>query len=137
MAKAKAVAPSVEFFLWRYLSHARSMQDGVTGATHAFFPDAFDTSRALTILNMHGYQASPAKMLKKFEVDDSVQTFDERLPTRVTSISVNCNVLNSILRSPHPSMFTSQITKIVRFICGRWDPEGHFVDHWVGYHNVA
>ncbi|KAA8645203.1 uncharacterized protein ATNIH1004_009420 [Aspergillus tanneri] len=107
-----------------------SMQDGVTGATHAFFPDAFDTSRALTILNMHGYQASPAKMLKKFEVDDSVQTFDERLPTRVTSISVNCNVLNSILRSPHPSMFTSQITKIVRFICGRWDPEGHFVDHW-------
>lgn len=128
------------------------LQDGVTGASedtpsntahsnlgliscsaHIWFPDADDTSRALTALNLHGYQLNPASMAEKFEVDHCFQTFDARMPNRVESVSVNGNVLNSLLHSPDPSAFTSQIEKVATYMCGRWNPDGKFQDHWVSH----
>ncbi|KAJ5963616.1 Terpenoid cyclases/protein prenyltransferase alpha-alpha toroid [Penicillium vulpinum] len=108
----------------------RNLENGVTGATVEFLPDADDTSRALTALNLHGYQISPAAMVEKFEVDQCFETFDARMPNRVKSVSVNGNVLNSLLHAPDPSAFTSQIEKIAKFMCGRWNTDRKFEDHW-------
>lgn len=80
---------------------------------------------------MHDYQISPAAMAEKFEVDQCFETFDTRMPNRVKSVSVNGNVLNSLLHAPDPSAFSPQIEKIARFICGRWRADGKFEDHWV------
>ncbi|OGM44900.1 hypothetical protein ABOM_006120 [Aspergillus bombycis] len=108
----------------------RSLNGGVIGATHVFLPDADDTSRALTTLNLQGYQISPKGLLDKFEVDHCFETFDNRMPNRVTSVSVNGNVLSSLLHSPDPSAFTAQIEKVARFICSRWQAAGKLEDHW-------
>ncbi|KAF7590873.1 hypothetical protein BBP40_002287 [Aspergillus hancockii] len=108
----------------------KSLDEGVTGATHVFLPDADDTSRALTTLNLQGYQISPKGLVDKFEVDHCFETFDNRMPNRVTSVSVNGNVLSSLLHSPDPSVFTAQIEKVTRFICSRWKAIGKLEDHW-------
>ena len=98
---------------------------------HAFFPDADDTSRAITTLNLHGYHISPSEMVQRFEEDEYFETFDKQVPNRVVSISVNGNVLNAILRSPDSHCFTTQVDKIARFLCTRWVPHEILQDHWV------
>ncbi|KAE8376871.1 terpenoid cyclases/protein prenyltransferase alpha-alpha toroid [Aspergillus bertholletiae] len=108
----------------------KSLVEGVTGATHVFLPDADDTSRALTTLNLQGYQISPKGLVDKFEVSHCFETFDSRMPNRVTSVSVNANVLSSFLHGPDPSVFTAQIEKIARFICSQWQAPGRLEDHW-------
>ncbi|KAE8423113.1 terpenoid cyclases/protein prenyltransferase alpha-alpha toroid [Aspergillus pseudocaelatus] len=107
-----------------------SLNEGVTGATRVWLPDADDTSRALLTLNLQGYQISPKGLVDKFEVGHCVETFDNRMPNRVNSVSVNASVLSSLLHSPDPSAFTAQIEKVARFICSRWKATGKFEDHW-------
>ncbi|KAI9376183.1 terpenoid cyclases/protein prenyltransferase alpha-alpha toroid [Aspergillus egyptiacus] len=107
-----------------------SLEDGVTGATHAFFPDADDTSRALMTLNLQGYHKSPSGLLRRFEVDQCFETFDHQLPNRVTSVSVNGNVLNALLHSPDPNALSPQIEKVARFLCKKWGPTETLQDHW-------
>ncbi|KAL2864292.1 terpene synthase family protein [Aspergillus lucknowensis] len=105
--------------------------DGVIGATHAFFPDADDTSRASTTLNLHGYHISLGYMVQRFETEQCFETFDDQLPNRVTSVSVNGNVLGSLLHSPDRDSFASQIEKVATFLCTRWEEqEGKLQDHW-------
>ncbi|GKZ61970.1 hypothetical protein AnigIFM49718_009037 [Aspergillus niger] len=108
----------------------RSISDGVTGATHTFLPDADDTARALTVLNDNGYEISRANLIKKFECDDGFETFDDRMPQRVTSVSVNGNVLSCLLSSSDPSAFTPQIENIAKFMCTKWSKEKTLHDHW-------
>ncbi|KAL4744449.1 hypothetical protein BDW72DRAFT_209005 [Aspergillus terricola var. indicus] len=107
-----------------------SLTDGVTGATHAFFPDADDTARALMILNSIGCITSPAGMIQRFEGDDCFLTFDDTLPNRVASVSVNGNVLGALLRSPEPDIFAAQIEKVARFLCAQWRQQETLHDHW-------
>ncbi|KAL3429765.1 hypothetical protein BDV09DRAFT_202743 [Aspergillus tetrazonus] len=107
-----------------------SLTDGVTGATHAFFPDADDTARALMILNLNDCRASPVGMIQRFEGDDFFLTFDDKLPNRVASVSVNGNVLSALLRSPTPDLFAAQIEKVARFLCAEWRRQKTLHDHW-------
>ncbi|KAL2808541.1 terpenoid cyclases/protein prenyltransferase alpha-alpha toroid [Aspergillus granulosus] len=107
-----------------------SLSGGVVGATHCFFPDADDTSRSLTTLNLHGYHISPSDMVQRFETEQCFETFDDQLPNRVTSVSVNGNVLNALLHSPDRNSFTSQIEKVARFLCTRWEAQEKLQDHW-------
>ncbi|OJZ91051.1 hypothetical protein ASPFODRAFT_203518 [Aspergillus luchuensis CBS 106.47] len=108
----------------------RSMPHGVAGATNTFLPDADDTARALMVLKNNGYEVSRANLIKSFEGDDCFETFDDRMPQRVTSVSVNGNVLNCLLSSPDPSAYTSQIEKIAKFMCTKWSKEKMLNDHW-------
>ncbi|PYI35302.1 hypothetical protein BP00DRAFT_453997 [Aspergillus indologenus CBS 114.80] len=105
--------------------------DGVIGATKAFFPDADDTSRILTLLNLNGYNLSPVGLVARFEVEDCFATFDTKMPKRVKSISVNGNVLCSLLQCPTPSAFVPQIEKVARFLCNQWRTHPTDIqDHW-------
>ncbi|RAH78357.1 hypothetical protein BO86DRAFT_402900 [Aspergillus japonicus CBS 114.51] len=67
-------------------------------SSKAFFPDADDTSRILTLLNLNGYNLSPVGLVARFEVEDCFATVDTKMPKRVKSISVNGNVLCSLLQ---------------------------------------
>ncbi|KAL4862195.1 hypothetical protein BDV12DRAFT_207367 [Aspergillus spectabilis] len=107
-----------------------SLADGVTSATHVFFPDADDTARALTILNLSGFNISQSSMIQRFEGHESFDTFDDQLPNRVSSVSVNGNVLNALLHSPNPDSFAPQIEKIARFLCSQWEQQRFIHDHW-------
>lgn len=98
---------------------------------HTFFPDADDTARALMVLNNNGYAVSRANLIRKFECDDGFETFDDRMPQRVTSVSVNGNVLSCLLSSSDPSAFTPQIENIAKFMCTKWSKEKTLHDHWV------
>ncbi|GKZ24600.1 hypothetical protein AbraIFM66951_012004 [Aspergillus brasiliensis] len=104
-----------------------SMQNGVTGPTYSLLPSADDTSRALAVLTNNGYEVSYASLLDKFEGDDSFRAFEDSVryldpcvPQLATSVSINGNVLYCLLSSPDPSVFTSQIEKIVKFMCSEW-----------------
>ncbi|RAH55298.1 ent-kaurene synthase [Aspergillus piperis CBS 112811] len=116
----------------------RSMPHGVAGATNTFLPDADDTARALMVLNNNGYEVSHANLIKNFEGEDCFETFDDRMPQRVTSVSVNGNVLNCLLSSPDPSAYTPQIEKIAKFMCTKWSKEKMLNDHWnfSEYHGI-
>lgn len=123
------------------------MEDGVAGASelefyacqpvsnlfqaHIYFPDADDTSRAITTLNHQGYKVSPAGMVKRFETDRCFETFDTQMPNRITSVSVNGNVLSSLVHGPDPNAFAPQIEKVARFLCEQWRPDKKLEDHWV------
>ncbi|KAL5002001.1 hypothetical protein BDV10DRAFT_181696 [Aspergillus recurvatus] len=107
-----------------------SLTDGVTGATHAFLPDADDTARALTILDLNGCNSSPAGMIQRFEDDDYFRTFGHELPNQVASVSVHGNVLGAFLRSSEPNLFARQIEKVARFLCAQWGQQKALQDHW-------
>ncbi|KAF9893954.1 hypothetical protein FE257_008925 [Aspergillus nanangensis] len=107
-----------------------SLTDGVASSTHAFLPDADTTSRVLTTLNLHGYNISPSGLAQRFETDRCFETFDDQMPNRVTSVSVNGNALNALLHSPDPDLFAPQIDKVARFLCDRWKAQGKIQDHW-------
>ncbi|KAL4741655.1 hypothetical protein BDV11DRAFT_212865 [Aspergillus similis] len=107
-----------------------SLTDGVIGAAQAFFPDADDTARALMILNLNDCKTSPVGMIQRFEGDDYFLTFDDKLPNRVASVSVNGNVLGALLRSPEPDIFAAQIEKVARFLCAQLKRQKILHDHW-------
>ncbi|KAE8151971.1 terpenoid cyclases/protein prenyltransferase alpha-alpha toroid [Aspergillus avenaceus] len=108
----------------------KSLSGGVTGATHIWLPDADDTSRTLTALNLQGYHVTPQGLIDKFEVEHCFETFDDRMPNRVSSVSVNGNVLSALLHSPDPGAVTAQIEKVAQFMCSRWKATGKFEDQW-------
>jgi hypothetical protein len=70
-------------------------------------------------------------MIQRFEGDDCFLTFDDKLPNRVASVSVNGNVLSALLRSPTPDLVAAQIEKVARFLCAEWRRQKTFHDHWV------
>ncbi|KAL4942391.1 hypothetical protein BDV06DRAFT_235476 [Aspergillus oleicola] len=106
------------------------LEDGLAGATQTFLPDADDTARVITTLNYLGYKARPDQMVKSFEGTDCFQTFDHRVPSSPTSVSVNANVLNCLLQSPAPNTFNSQIEKLARYLCERVSDDKKMADHW-------
>ncbi|PYI24701.1 hypothetical protein BO99DRAFT_448377 [Aspergillus violaceofuscus CBS 115571] len=113
-------------FLYRNLK-----DDGVIGATKAFFLDAEDTSRALMLLNLNGYNLSPVSLVTRFEVEDCFATFDTKISKHVKSISVNGNMLYSLPQYPTPSTIVPQIEKVARFLCKQWRTHSTEIqDHW-------
>ncbi|KAL4930283.1 terpene synthase family protein [Aspergillus undulatus] len=108
----------------------REVEDGVVGATSTFYPDADNTSRAITLVNIPGYKVSPVAMIRRFEGDECFKTFDDRVPNSLTSMSANANVLNCLVHSPDPDAFSAQIEKVAKFLCERSSEGKKLVDHW-------
>jgi hypothetical protein len=92
-------------------------------------PDADDTAKTITALQLLGHTPSFDVLIDRFEKDTHFQCFPfERNP----SFSANCNVLHSFLYAPDPAKYLSQITKIVRYICYEWwNTDDPVVDKWV------
>jgi hypothetical protein len=92
-------------------------------------PDADDTAKAITALQLLGCSASFDSLIKEFEVESHFQCFPfERNP----SFSANCNVLLAFLHAPDPSKYLSQIIKCVNYICCEWwNSNGPLKDKWV------
>jgi hypothetical protein len=92
-------------------------------------PDADDTAKAITALQLLGQRPSFDALIERFELESHFQCFPfERNP----SFSANCNVLLAFLYSPDPSQYQSQITKCVRYIAYEWwNTDEPVKDKWV------
>jgi hypothetical protein len=98
-------------------------------------PDADDTAKTLTALNLLGFSTSYDSLIERFEADSHFQCF---LHERNASFSANCNVLLAFLHAPDPSEYLSQILKCVRYICYEWwNSDEPLKDKWVLYTGVA
>ena len=91
--------------------------------------DVDDTAKGLICLNEMGYSIGPEKMIKTFEAEKRFLTYAlERDP----SFSANCNAVLALMHQPDPSQFSSQIVKIIQFLCDYyWDADGIISDKWV------
>jgi len=94
----------------------------------SFLPDADDTARTILSLIMLGEHPNVEPMLAEFEAKLCFVTFHgERNP----SLSANCNILLSLLRSSDRAKYSSQISKAATYISSSW-LAGKVQDKWVG-----
>ena len=92
-----------------------------------FTPDADDTAKALLSLLLIRRKVSPASLVETFDNGACFKTYAlERNP----SFSANCNVLKALLHLEEVYNYTSQISRIVTFLCNSW-AEDSLRDKWV------
>ncbi len=96
-------------------------------ADSGILEDADDTAKTILSLNLLGIPTSPKRMIEEFEAPDHFRTYRYE---QNGSFSANCNVLDALLHSNNPSDYISQIIKISRFLCHRFD-SGNICDKWV------
>lgn len=93
----------------------------------SFTSDADDTPKALLSLLLIGRKVSPAGLVEKFDNGAYFKTYAlERNP----SFSANCNVLEVLLHLEEVDNYTSQISRIITFLCNSW-VEDSLMDKWV------
>ncbi|KAL2015848.1 hypothetical protein VTK56DRAFT_4695 [Thermocarpiscus australiensis] len=90
--------------------------------------DADDTAKALLSLSLLNQPVDPGPLIEAFEAESYFRTYpSERDP----SLSANCNALLALLHQPDPSRHSSQIKKLVKFICHCWwVTDGEIKDKW-------
>lgn len=91
--------------------------------------DADDTAVALLALQYLGRSVSPDGLIEAYEAQTHFKTYHlERNP----SITVHCNILKTLLNTPNPPKYTSQIVKCANFIMEAWwMGDTGFSDKWV------
>ncbi|KHN93735.1 terpene synthase family protein [Metarhizium album ARSEF 1941] len=109
-----------------------AFQDGK--GTIGFAPglpvDVDDTAKYITCLSRLGreQEACPDAMIGTFEADTHFRTY---LSERDPSFTANCNVLSALLEQPDVSQYSSQIFKVVNFLCDRWwESDKGIKDKW-------
>lgn len=86
-------------------------------------------------MNLLGHPVGPEKMLETFEADSHFRTYNKE---RDPSFSANCNVLAALLCQSDPDQYSSQILKVVRFLCTHWwSSDGRITDKWVRINLLA
>ncbi|RAL02627.1 terpene synthase family protein [Aspergillus ibericus CBS 121593] len=93
--------------------------NGVIGLMPGVLADVDDTAKGITLLSMLGHPVNNLvhRLIEEFEMPTHFRTYPgERDP----SFSANCNVLRAFLHQPNPSDYSSQISKIVTFLCDWW-----------------
>ncbi|KAL8803019.1 MAG: hypothetical protein Q9182_003445 [Xanthomendoza sp. 2 TL-2023] len=91
--------------------------------------DADDTSGVIYILNYLGREVSPKAMISHYESTNNFRCFAvERTP----SPDVNAHILKALLHVREPSKYSTQIIKIVEYICECWLKD-NIICKWVSF----
>ncbi|CAG9982014.1 unnamed protein product [Clonostachys byssicola] len=99
------------------LGHALKDGQGVIGFAPRFMADVDDTAKTLICLKQLGEKVDPGKMIETFESQTHFKTYEsERNP----SFSANCNALLALLYQEGPQQYSSQVFKMVVYLCDQW-----------------
>ncbi|THU98666.1 hypothetical protein K435DRAFT_837980 [Dendrothele bispora CBS 962.96] len=103
-------------------------ENGIIGFAPNVTPDADDTSKALATLLHIGNPFPLDNMIEAFEVSTHFQCYQhERNP----SVTVNCNVLMTLLHYPDPNKYSKQILKASEFVINEyWNSNRVVEDKW-------
>ncbi|RAL05864.1 uncharacterized protein BO80DRAFT_460918 [Aspergillus ibericus CBS 121593] len=92
-------------------------------------PDVDNTAKVITTLNMLGHPIKPRRLIEVFEAATHFHVYPGE---RDASFSANCNALAALLRQPDVLLYSSQIVKIVTFLCDRkWRADDETKDKWI------
>ncbi|PWY69651.1 hypothetical protein BO94DRAFT_628480 [Aspergillus sclerotioniger CBS 115572] len=103
-------------------------QLGLMGFAPQIQPDADDTAKGITCLNMLGVPASASGLVKSFGQGKWFKTYSEE---RNSSISTNCNALVALLSDNiHIQFYSPVIAKVTRHLCETWFQSISIQDKW-------
>lgn len=94
-----------------------------------FEPDLDDSAKAIVAFNLSGRPANPKGLIEVFETRTHFRVYPgERDP----SFSANCNALSALLCQRDLSSYSTQITKLVNFLCNHmWHSNDEIRYKWV------
>ncbi|PSR97188.1 hypothetical protein BD289DRAFT_111676 [Coniella lustricola] len=99
---------------------------GVIGWDAGLLEDSDDTAKAVLSLNLLGVGASPARLIEGFGSPEHFRTYKTESNS---SFSANCNILDALLHTSDPRLYTDEIVKIARFLCSEFNT-GEVRDKW-------
>ncbi|RHZ53907.1 uncharacterized protein CDV56_101521 [Aspergillus thermomutatus] len=101
---------------------------GLIGFAPQIQPDADDTAKAITCLNLLGADVSVSALVDNFNHGECFKTYPQE---RNSSISTNCNVLMALLSNPtNIANHSAVITKVTRYLCKKWFTTQIITDKW-------
>ncbi|KAI0009517.1 aphidicolan-16beta-ol synthase [Xylariaceae sp. FL0662B] len=110
------------------LVDAFEKENGAIGLAPGIEPDVDDSAKIITTLNLLGRPIGSERLIEVFEVATHFRVYPGE---RDASFSANCNALAALLRQPDVTPYSSQIAKIVRFLCDRkWNADDEIKDKW-------
>ncbi|ROW08497.1 hypothetical protein VMCG_03254 [Cytospora schulzeri] len=110
------------------LAQAFEDGDGVIGFAPFVGADVDDTAKGIVSMAFLGQPVKPEKMIMDFETETHFRTYAKE---RDPSFSANCNALSALLCQPDVSQYSSQIVKIVQYLCNHWwNSDGKTKDKW-------
>ena len=112
--------------LTSFFSQILHEKHGAVGFAQGVLEDADDTARALLTLQYLGEDPDLSTMIKKFEHNSHFKTYDLE---HNASVSVNCNVLLTLLTAKSIEKYTTPIENAVKFVLSEWQ-RGPISDKW-------
>ncbi|KAI0837753.1 hypothetical protein F5Y06DRAFT_270158 [Hypoxylon sp. FL0890] len=110
------------------LKSAFRLGSGLVGFAPSLEPDADDTAKSITLLNMLDVPTSATPLIEKYCTGNYFGTYAGE---RDASISTNSNALIAMCMSPDAKHHKSIIILVAKFLCKKWwrDPN-RILDKW-------